>query len=296
MSTTILGDGGAAGAAGTSGGGGAAGAGGTGGSGGSGGSGAAASWRDSLPDDLKADPSLQPFSDVATLAKSYVSTKAMVGKKGVIVPGEKATDEEWTRFYREAGQPELDKFDVKIPDGKKTDPALVSKFKEIAHKTGLLPRQAQGMLEWYTGLEEEAGKTRDATKKVEMKEQWEGLRKEWGQGYDRQMEIGEFGVRELGEDVANWLLKTGLSKDANMVKILNRFGKAVGAEDKIRGDGGGGRISGGQTPAEIQKQIDNIRGNLKHPLFDRTHPGHKAAHAEMAGLYQMLEASKSQAS
>ena len=41
---------------------------------------AEASWRDSLPEELKTNASLEKFSDVSTLAKSYINAESMIGK------------------------------------------------------------------------------------------------------------------------------------------------------------------------------------------------------------------------
>ena len=60
-------------------------------------------WRDSLPDDLKNNATLANFDNVENLAKSYVHAQSVIGKKGVIKPGEKASDEEWGNFYKELG-------------------------------------------------------------------------------------------------------------------------------------------------------------------------------------------------
>ena len=46
-----------------------------------------AEWIQGLSDEaVKADPSIQSFQNIDDLAKSYISTKALVGKKGVILP------------------------------------------------------------------------------------------------------------------------------------------------------------------------------------------------------------------
>ena len=49
------------------------------------------SWRDSLSDDLKTNASLQKFSDVGTLAKSYINAEQMIGKDKMVVPGVNTT-------------------------------------------------------------------------------------------------------------------------------------------------------------------------------------------------------------
>ena len=47
---------------------------------------AASTWRDTLPDDLKADPSLATVPDVQTLAKNYLETKKAFGSEKMLRP------------------------------------------------------------------------------------------------------------------------------------------------------------------------------------------------------------------
>jgi len=58
---------------------------------------------DSLPEDLRNEPSLRLFSDPASLAKSYVHAQRMIGADKIPLPGKSATDDEWRQVYRCAG-------------------------------------------------------------------------------------------------------------------------------------------------------------------------------------------------
>src|ERR1043166_4213884 len=84
------GAGGAGGSAGNTGGTGGSGTGAAGGSGGGG----QVSWRDSLPDDIKGNATLANVQSVQDLAKGYIHAQGLIGKKGIIPPGDKASDEE----------------------------------------------------------------------------------------------------------------------------------------------------------------------------------------------------------
>ena len=63
------------------------------------------SWRDSLPDDIKGNTSLEKFSDVSTLAKSYINAESMIGKDKMVVPGVNTTEDEWNDIYTKLGRP-----------------------------------------------------------------------------------------------------------------------------------------------------------------------------------------------
>lgn len=78
---------------------------------------------DGLEDDVRNDPSLKVFLqenklNVANLAKSYVHAQRKVGEKGVRIPDNNATDEEWKDFYNKVRPSELDKYEIKNTLGK----------------------------------------------------------------------------------------------------------------------------------------------------------------------------------
>jgi hypothetical protein len=248
--------------------------------------GAQTSWRDSLPDDLKAAPALQSFSDVPNLAKAFLHAQSQIGKKGVILPGEKATDEDWTQFFRQAGLPEkLDDYKVETPKDVQVNQELVSKFKETAHKLGMLPKQAQGFLDWYMGYEKEVGAKRVAEAKLASEESVKGLQKEWGAAFEQNTKAINAVVGQVGgEEFMKYLTKTGLGNDVPLIKFFHSVTKALG-EDKLKGDGSGKL---GDTPADIQAKIDAVRGDPKHPYFDKSHPGHANALKIMEGWYQKI--------
>lgn len=256
------------------------------GSGGAGaGSGASASWRDTLPEDIRGNATLTKFTDVNSLAKSYIDIQGLIGKKGVFPPGEKATKEQLTEFYKNIGQPELEKFEIKAPEGKKFNTQVVDAFKKVAHEGGLLPRQAQSVLDWYLAHEEGAQKSSALASVEKMKTDHEALKKEWGEGYDKQIALANMAVKEVGgEEAQKYLNSSKLANDVQLVKLLAKMGARLG-EDKLRGDGGG---KFGSTPSEIQAEIDKVRADLKHAYYDRSHPGHARAVKDMEALYQKL--------
>ena len=66
---------------------------------------APASFLESLPDDLRNEPSLRNFTDTGSLAKSYVHAQRMIGADKVAIPGKHATADEWREVYTRLGAP-----------------------------------------------------------------------------------------------------------------------------------------------------------------------------------------------
>lgn len=242
-------------------------------------------WHASLPQELQDNPSLKLFTDVGGLAKSYLHAQQSLSKKGIIPPGEKATEEEWHGFFKQIGLPEADKYELPIATDKKMDAEFIKSFKETAHKQGILPKQANAILAMMAERTENKTKQTIESHENEIKAGIDGLKKEWGQGFDKQINLAKMAVKESGgPEFAAWLEKTGLGNDPTFIKVMAKVGSFIG-EDKLRGAASG---AVGSTPAEAKAKINTIMGDLKHPYFDAAHPGHAQAVAEMETLYKQL--------
>ena len=242
------------------------------------------SWRDSLPDDLKTNASLSHFKDVPSLAKSWISAQEMIGKKGVVIPGQQAGEAEWNAFYDSIGRPPLDKYELKF-EKDKVNTDFVGKFKEAAHKAGVLPQQAQNLFDWYTKLESDALQAKLTETETVSKAKLQELQKEWGQGFDKNISLARLAVKEVGgPELQQFVEETGLGNDPKIIKFMAKVGAMLG-EDKIRGEGG---QMGGKTPAEVNKEIGRIMGDFSHPYHNAQHPGHKSAVSEMEGYFKQM--------
>jgi hypothetical protein len=240
------------------------------------------SWRDNLPADLKGDPSIAKFTDINALAGSYVSLQKMIGADKIPVPGKNASDQDWQGVYRKLGLPEsADKYEIKAPEG--ASPEFLNAFKEQALKNGVLPKQAQGMLDWYNESAKKAAEIQTQSKQMEQQKGIEGLKGEWGEGWDKKVAAAQAAVEKFGGDeLKAYLDKTGLGNDPAMIKLMSKIGESL-AEDRIRGQGDG-RF--GMTPDEASKKISAVMSDMSHPYFNDSHPGHKGAVEEMTALFR----------
>ena len=64
------------------------------------------SFLDSLPEDLRGEPSLKNFTDAGSLAKSFVHAQRMIGAEKLPLPGKSATEDEWNTIYSKLGRPD----------------------------------------------------------------------------------------------------------------------------------------------------------------------------------------------
>ena len=241
----------------------------------------------SLPEDLQGEASLQSFQDVGQLAKSYVHSQRMIGQDKIAIPGKNATEEDWKQVYQKLGVPEsADKYEVKytVQEGASDQP--VKDFLGHAHKMGLLPHQAQGILDYYTQLETTGREEINKQNALSLQNSQEQLRKDFGLAYDKEVSkantmFNKFFQNELKDvtlaDGSNILNHPGFVK--SLAKLSNSF-----TEDNISG---GQDEGGAMTPDQAEKEINKILADPNGPYWNKKHPNHESAVKEVFQLQNM---------
>ena len=243
-------------------------------------------WRESLPEDLKSDPSLLTVKDVPGLAKSYIHAQKMIGADKIALPGKNASEEEWSAVYEKLGKPaeaktyEDDFGDLPIPEENIND------FKEAAHKLGLNQIQFKGLTSWYKdNLKTQVDNMNvDAdTKRAESEAE---LRKEFGKTYDAKLKSSQRVFQTYGDtkflDVE---LKDGtkLGNHPTFIKLMSNIADTI-SEDKIATGEKGSEFF---TPAEAKRKIAELTVTGS-PYWNRKDPGHEDAVKEVADMQEMV--------
>lgn len=259
------------------------------------------SLRDLLPEDMRDDPALKDFTDVAGLAKSFKYTQQMVGAdKATILklPGEAAPPEEWEAVYSKLGRPDSpDKYEIdtsvwKTEEGDELvgvmrDEAMEKEFLQKAHELGLNNRQVKALYEWQAeAMKQRSHENRQAAQQM-MQAADQVLRKEWGRAYDEKLAAAHRAVNELADDkLVDLLERTGLGNHPTMVKLFAQLGEYLG-EDTTRGEAGSrpGTLTPKSALAEIEKlQADS---NFMAQYMTKDAPGHRQAVEKMEYLFQL---------
>lgn len=254
---------------------------------------APAEWISGLADEgLKTNPSIQSFKSVDDLAKSFIETKALVGKKGVILPGDGAKAEEWEPVYDALGRPKsADDYkmpDVKLKDGMQMNEAQLKDFRAHAWKSGMsqkhfeqtLAFRFQQQMSEYDAHLKSSDETRKSTETA--------LRNKWGAAYEERIA----GVNKLlssmgGDRAEEFVKKYGSDPDAIAVlgEILPHLSEATIGNFGIK-------KGGNLTPEEAKAEIAKIRADEKHPHNLATHPDHEKAIEDMRNLYALAHPGK----
>jgi len=241
------------------------------------------SWRSSLPEDIRDDPSLKPLQDINSLAKSYVHSQKMLGSDKVIVPGKYAEPSEWRQFYHKAGLPEEVKdYEITSADTE-SDEEFFDDYKKASHKAGVLPSQAQEMFNWYMDKANSEVKRQEEESAKMIEGSINTLKTDWGSSYDSRLKAARTAVNHFGDDkLKDYLDKSGMGNDPNLIRVFSKVGETL-SDDSFKGESDKGNY--GRTPEQAQVEINEIMANPKHPYFDKQHPNHKKALEDMQRLF-----------
>lgn len=245
--------------------------------------GAAASWRDSLPAELKADPSIAKFPTVEVLAQSYINAQKLIGRDKIPMP---TNDVELRGVFKRLGMPETPEgYDfkaIKLPENIKEDKVAAENIRKMSHQLGLTNAQAQQFYKSYWDNAAQAQVDHQQAVVENQQKSLTSLRKEWGHGFDRNLETAKRALKNFGGDEMVKLMEnTRLGDDPRVIKMFAKMGAKMMEDGSISNDG----IASGLTPNDIAAEIAKT---MAHPAyFDKTHPEHKAVMIKAKELFEM---------
>ena len=239
-------------------------------------------WKANLSDEIRADKSLENIKDIEGLAKSYVHAQKLVGSDKIPVPNKFATDKDWDAVYEKLGRPaDAAGYKYDLPEDQKIDEASLKNFSDQAHKLGLLPGQANGMVKFYNEMTAASLQESETTAVAAREASSSELKKEWGQAFDQKISQAANLAKSVGASElfnTNMADGTKLGDNPIMIKAFAELAGKMG-EDNITQSSG----PTFQTPAQLEKDI----GELTMPgsaYWDKNHPNHKLAVEEVLAL------------
>ena len=247
----------------------------------------------SLPDDLRAEPSIAAFKGkgVADVLKSHVNAQRMVGADKVVIPtGKLDTPEAWDQLYSKLGRPETpDKYEFEpVPDGVPVKPEFQKSVKELAHGLGLHPKQAAGLNKAVMGWLQESFKAHGEAQKAAMDTAETALRGEWGNVYDKNLELAGKVVDTYGgkpEEIQAFKEKFG--SDPVAIRVLANLGNLIGEGNFVKGETPAFLSTPEQAKSKAQAIMTDKANPLFEPYHDKMHIRHNEAVEEVERLYRV---------
>jgi hypothetical protein len=264
------------------------------------------SFRDSLPEELRSDSSLQDFKDVGSLAKSYVNAQQMIGSS-VRIPSQDASQEQRDEFYaklsqidgvaripeegnqeaidafyNKMGRPEsADKYNLGLEEGQANE-ERVAEFSELAHQIGLTNSQAKALAQ------------HEAQKAAMSAEQFQdsrtsaesSLKEAWGSDYNNRLAGAKAAAGAYAEkypDAMGELVNGPAGNNPALLVMLSELGKTMQEAGTL---GQASNLQYGVAPDEALANIQEVMDNKAHAYHNVADPGHTAAVEKMQKLYK----------
>ncbi len=217
----------------------------------------------------------EKVKSVDDLWKLTANSQSLLGKRPAGIPAADAPPEEWDKFYATLGRPEApDKYGLPkiegLPEGFDIAP-YEGRFKELAHKVGLTPKQAEKAWQEYMGAEIGAygEQTKaQAERQAQMEKEFNDLSsKLFGDQFDAyskqaQEFLGKALPPELQVDWQN-MDNTTLAAFIQMTKYaqgeIDAVKKQYGGEDKLASGGQSASMSMEEVRAELVKANSELQ-------------------------------------
>jgi len=251
----------------------------------------AQSFRDSLPEDLRGNPSLKNINDVGSLAKSYVHAQRMVGADKIPLPGSNSTDDDWIKVYDKLGRPaDIKDYDVTVPemfDG--------NGFRESIHAAGLNQKQAASVAQFIHSQSEAANEKLNAYQEQAKLDTEAELKAKYGKTFEDAIKraqatakyfLGSKGDPSSKDNIfGNYRLADGrmLGDLPELIVLLESVSHEI-AEDDLDGV----TTESAMTPQDAQEEIDTIQADRSGPYWNKHHPEHDKMVARVNELFEYV--------
>jgi hypothetical protein len=239
-------------------------------------------WKASLSDELKADKSLENIKDIESLAKSYVHAQKMVGGDKIPVPNKFATEDDWKAVYEKLGRPETpDGYKYNLGEETNINEEALKVFSDQAHKLGLLPSQAEGVVKFYNDMVAKDEDSAETTAVAAREQAQSDLKKEWGAAYDHNLTRAASVAKQVVDaDFLNTHLEDGskIGDHPMMIKAFAALADKMGEDNIVQASG-----PAYMTPNQIEKQIGELTQSGS-AYWDKNHPNHQIAVEEVLAL------------
>lgn len=243
---------------------------------------------------LKGHQSLLKFYDnekkqfnFSNLAKSYVNAESLLGKDKIPVPHKDFTDDQWNEFYNKLGRPAREKYDVKnnVANNIQTDDAFFNKYLDAAHKNGLLPKQAQAIVDFYNNESAAVMAAQEEANKAAVMEGVNNLKKEWGNDYKNNIEKAREALFMFASDEdLKKMDDAGLLVNPDFTKMMYKIADSL-KEDKFKTET---KSQFGISRDELQAKIQEFY-QPSHPYMQYNHPNKAYYQEQMLQMQRKLE-------
>ena len=250
-----------------------------------GGTSAPSAWTDAIADqDLRGFVSQRGWKDPGALAESYRNLEKLTGvphDRLLKLPADNDADG-WNSVWGRLGRPETpDGYQLNVPEGASGD--FAKKASAKFHELGIPAKQAQALAEWWNNEAGASMQSQMQAREQQAEIDMNGLRQEWGNSFDAEIEKGRRAVRQFGIDQPTLEKMEDALGTAEMMRLFNKIGSGLG-EASFEGGNGGSQTFGTSREAAAAR-INELKGDQEWTT--KYLSGDASAKAEMTRLMQL---------
>jgi hypothetical protein len=234
-------------------------------------------WYDSLPEDLKNNPTVQKYKTPEDQVKAHLELQSVMGNDKVPIPKDENDAVAIATFNRALGIPEA-------PEGYELEDVKAEGFEEmqfgdevfqqVAHKHGLTPKQANGLKASYVELLSGIHKASEEAHMKKLQETNAALNKEWGVAKEGKVKLAQAVMNKFAGNKENFdHINALVGDDPIALKFLAQVGEQF--KEGSLGDMGTPLTGFTKTPAEAKQEYDVIMSNPKDLYWQDTEFGDK---------------------
>jgi hypothetical protein len=245
----------------------------------------ATTWIADLPEDLRADPTItslkgpggvdfKDWKEVGpVIAKSYVESRKLIGKKAYDLPSDNWKPEQWAEWNKTIGVPDApDKYGApteEILTKAGLNKEVLASAQKRFHELGLTPRQVKGLMDdWYIPNAASGSETIAKQKSDEKEKTISALKTELGDKYEARVGLVKSVLQLGGGDLADRFEKAGFGNDPELFKALSSLGEKILEDSSRRGGLGATQLGPEAARADALRQIEEMKIARRNPAED----------------------------
>ena len=239
-----------------------------------------------VDDEILKSPAFKSFTSVDDVVKSHYHAQKLIGADKVAVPTKSSSPEEWKAFYQKGGLPAtIDDYKAELPasmDNAEFNKALVAK----AYEMNIRPDQLAIIAAQMEANNDKIVNDYQESQKQEVAQTLDGLKKEWGGDFQRNLVQAQRVIQHFGGDeTLKAVLESPLANDGSFLRLMAKIGGKLVKEDTFSQDV---VQHFGTSREEAQKEINKMLGDMNGPYYDSGHAQHKDSVKKMLRFQEIL--------
>jgi len=271
-------------------------------------------WYEALSAEYRSDEHVTGHDTLESFVKQGVNAQHLLGRKGIIPPGEGATEADYAKFFNDLGRP-ADRFEgyrvedfpkVERPSGVPEDQEFESALLKAVYDAGAPQDMAERLYASYLGAVEPAHRARmEALNEEHAKiDRW--LDETYGYAADRVLQQGTQAFEAIGRHLGmteekglkDWMGAldlpmangTSLGQQPFLMQMMKMVAEAGGEGSILKSSAGQQVRTFEMSREDAQKELDQLMsdGEFRKKFFDSEHPEHKTAIEQRDALYNVI--------